>query len=60
MEEISVKRLKPGHDGLLNFTVSCESPFTQVLLQSSKEMKITQCQVRAVGRMVQYLPILAL
>jgi hypothetical protein len=27
-EEISVKRLKPGHVGLLNFTVGCESPST--------------------------------
>jgi hypothetical protein len=32
-EEISVKRLTPGHDGLLNFTVGCESPSTQVLRQ---------------------------
>jgi hypothetical protein len=55
-EEISVKRLMPGHDGLLNFTVGCESPSTQVLLQLSKEMKIIRCQVRAVGRMVQCLP----
>jgi hypothetical protein len=54
-----VRGLKPGHDGLLNFTVGCESPFTQVLLRWSKEMKITRCQVRAVGMMVQYLPIVA-
>jgi hypothetical protein len=59
MEEISIKRLKPGHDGLLNFTIGCESPSTQVLFQWSKEMKITLCQVRAVGKMVQYLPIVA-
>jgi hypothetical protein len=59
IEEISVKRLKPGHDGLLNFTVGCESPSTQVPVQLSKEMKITRYQVRAVGRMVQYLPIVA-
>jgi hypothetical protein len=44
---------------LLNFTFGCESPSTQVLLQWSKEMKITRCQVRAVGRMVQYLPVVA-
>jgi hypothetical protein len=58
-EEIGVKRLKPGHDGLLNLTVSCKLPSTRVLLQWSKEMKITRCHVRAVGRMVQYLPIAA-
>jgi hypothetical protein len=45
----------PGYDGMLYFTVGCESPSTQMLLQWSKEVKITRCQVRAVGRMVQYL-----
>jgi hypothetical protein len=46
IEEISVKGLKPVHDGLLNFIVSCKSPSTQVLLQWSKEMKITDARSR--------------
>jgi hypothetical protein len=60
IEEISVKRLKPGHDSLLNFTVSCKSPSTQVLLQWSKEMEIIWCQVMALMRIVRYLPIVVL
>jgi hypothetical protein len=34
---------------LLNFTVGCESPSTQVPLQWSKEIKITLRQFREVG-----------
>ncbi|GBM42428.1 hypothetical protein AVEN_240184-1 [Araneus ventricosus] len=51
IEEIRIQIAGSLKDGFLNKTATC-----QVLLQRSEEMKITWCEIRAVGRVFQSIP----
>ncbi|GBM22224.1 hypothetical protein AVEN_273414-1 [Araneus ventricosus] len=51
--ELSIKVVEPRQDGLLRFGIDSEMLTSQVLLQRSKEMKVTWCEVRVVGRVFQ-------
>ncbi|GBM51919.1 hypothetical protein AVEN_1503-1 [Araneus ventricosus] len=55
MGETSVKVMKTSKDGLLNLGIGSEIATCQVLLQCSKEMKITWCEIWAVRRLFQCL-----
>ncbi|GBM77601.1 hypothetical protein AVEN_165628-1 [Araneus ventricosus] len=51
IEEIKVQVVEPLNDGFLNFGIGSEMTACQVLLQLSEEMKITWCEIRAIGRL---------
>lgn len=46
----------PYHGGFLNFCISDESYASQMIFQWSKQGKIAETQIRAIGRMIQYYP----
>ncbi|GBM00950.1 hypothetical protein AVEN_151402-1 [Araneus ventricosus] len=50
LKENRVEVAEPLNDGFLNFSIGSEMATFQVLLQGSKEMKITWCEIRVVGR----------
>ncbi|GBL72479.1 hypothetical protein AVEN_115394-1 [Araneus ventricosus] len=53
IEEIRVQIAEPLNDGFLNFGIGFE---IQVLYQRSEDMKITWCEIRAVGMLFQNIP----
>jgi hypothetical protein len=59
IEEISVKHLKPGHDGLLNFTFGCESPSPTGASSMVQRDENHSVPGQGCRKEVQYLPILS-
>ncbi|GBO44631.1 hypothetical protein AVEN_105683-1 [Araneus ventricosus] len=53
IEGIGVQVAKPLNDGFLNFGIASDMATCQVLLQRSEEMKITWCEIWALGRVFQ-------
>ncbi|GBO25829.1 hypothetical protein AVEN_266167-1 [Araneus ventricosus] len=55
IEETRVQIVETLNDGFLNFGVGSEMATYQVLLKWSEDMKITRCEIRAIGRLFQCL-----
>ncbi|GBM69220.1 hypothetical protein AVEN_210441-1 [Araneus ventricosus] len=55
IEKIRVQVAEPLNDGFLNFGIGSEVATCRVLFQRSEDMKITWCEIRAVGRVFQCL-----
>ncbi|GBN33566.1 hypothetical protein AVEN_218046-1 [Araneus ventricosus] len=55
LNEIRIQVSEPLNDGFLNFGIGFEMATCQVLLQRSEDMKITWCEIRALGKVFQCL-----
>lgn len=56
VEAIRILVAEPINDGILNFGIGLETLPFQVILQRPEEMGIPSCEIRALDRMLQYVP----